>query len=129
MMEKYRIPFGEYKDTLENIKLKRNFIYHEIEADITELIIDLSHNEDYMSELEEVCVRFNGEQMVEADEFYIVRDLLFGKLKKAGEMITEFKGIKIWGRVGIGLLEYDNVISQICDDSMILNRSKNESII
>ena len=37
-------------------------------------------------------------------------------------MITEFKGIKIWGRVGIGSLEYDDVISQICDDSYILNR-------
>ena len=114
--------FEDYKDTLENVKLKRNFVYHEVEANITELIIDLSHNEDYMSELEEVCVKFVNEQAIEADEFYIVNGLLFEKLKKAGEMGTEFKGIKIWGRIGTGLLEYDDVISRICDNLMILDR-------
>jgi len=116
--------FEEYKNTLENIKLKRNFVYHEVKANITELITDLSHNDDYISELEEVCVKFNYEQTVEADEFYIVNNLLFEKLKKAGEMVTEFKGLKIWGRIGTGLLEYDNVISRICDDSYILNRGE-----
>ena len=111
--------FEDYKDTVENVKLKRNFVYHEVKANITELIIDLSHNEDYMCELQEVCVRFNGEQVVEADEFYIVNSLLFGKLEKAGELVTEFNGIKIWGRIGTESLEYDNVISRICDNSMI----------
>ena len=118
-----KIPFEEYKDTLENVKLKRNFVYHEVEANITELITDLSHNEEYTYELQEACVKFVNEQTVEADEFYIVNSLLFGKLGKMGEMITEFKGLRIWGRVGTGLLEYDDIISKICDNSMILDRS------
>ena len=118
-----KVSFEEYKDTLENVKLKRNFVYHEVKANITELVTDLSHNEEYTYDLQEACVKFINEQTVEADEFYIVNGLLFYKLKKLGEMITEFKGIKIWGRVGTGLLEYDNVISQICDDSMMLDRS------
>lgn len=119
-----KVLFEEYKNAPGNVKLKRNFVYHEVRADITELITDLSHNEEYISELEEVCVRFVDEQTVEADEYYIVNGLLFDKLKKIGEMVTEFNGIKIWGRIGTGLLEYDDIISRVCDDVVILDRSE-----
>lgn len=123
-MEGYKIPFEVYKDTLTNIHLKRKFVISEVKETVTELITDLSHSDDYMSELEGVCVRFNGEQAVEADEFYIVSDLLFEQLKNRGEMVVKFKGLNIWGKVGTGELEYSSIISEICNDLLILDRSK-----
>jgi len=62
----------------------------------------------------------------EALEFWIVSDYFFRKLQERGEMVTEFKGLLIWGRTTSGQsISIDGVIDDIAKDMSILEGQEN----
>ena len=95
-------------------------------------------------EEKEICEYFNVESITEigeqelceyADvdydyyepyEFWIVTDWLGDKLKENGQIVQEFMGFTIWGRLTTGqAILLDSVISKICEDLDLLKDGEN----
>jgi hypothetical protein len=107
---------------------KENFVYNMSKSKLKELCKEYNVKNVNDIDSEVLCSDKDLEpDYIEPYEFWIVSDWLGEKLKEHGQIVAEFMGFTIWGRLTTGqaiLLDY--VISQICSDMEILEGQKNQ---
>jgi hypothetical protein len=110
----------DYDQALEN------YLYSLNEEETTSLLV--RYDVENTSELdpEQVCNDLNLDyEYLEPYEFWIVSDRLGEQLKEKGQIVVEFLGFTVWGRLTTGqAILLDHVISQICNDMEILEGQK-----
>lgn len=106
---------------------KENYIYDLVYEEILVLLEEFGVESLDDIDAEELCDKYSLDyDYYEPYEFWIVTDWLGDKLKEKGEIVQEFMGFTIWGRLTTGqAILLDSVISKICEDLDLLKDDEN----
>jgi hypothetical protein len=114
----YSIP--DYDQALED------YLYYKSEEEISEILEHYGVNEVAELSPDEVVNDYNLDfDYLEPYEFWIISDWFGEKLKEHDQIVCEFMGFTIWGRLTTGqAILLDHVISMIAEEMEILDGMK-----